>query len=293
MHKTFLLFACLLWLACTKPADNTKALQKRIDSLERLLPCCSNSEYLAQAALWFQQSPEMRAGYLQSYQMARQALDVNLKHKANKKKKNAVVVDIDETILNNGPYEGWLYLNNTTYTDSSWNAWVHSAQAEPLPGALEFLQYAASRGCQVFYISNRKADVLTAPTLKNLQKFNFPNADTAHLMLKTADDVLPNGKTTKQKRREKVEQQLNCEIMLLCGDQLADFTHAFDLSPDGTEKQIMDSVNAHTRSFGSRFFIIPNPMYSDWLNQTLYGNDKNKTCTHVDSVRSSKMVYWK
>ena len=54
------------------------------------------------------------------------------------------------------------------------------ANADTLPGALSFLKYASSRGLEIFYVTNRTEKERNV-TLKNLQKFNFPNSDNAHL----------------------------------------------------------------------------------------------------------------
>ena len=130
--------------------------------------------------------------------MAKNALAYNIRHKTEPKKKNAVVLDIDETILNNSPFEGWLYLTNNAYSESSWNEWLRESKSEPLPGTVEFLNYAAKQlKCEIFYVSNRK-NTLLKPTLENLKKFNLPYADEAHLLLRTKGDTTATGKTTKE-----------------------------------------------------------------------------------------------
>src|SRR5690606_12643535 len=62
----------------------------------------------------------------------------------------AVIVDIDETVLDNSPYQARLVRDGRDYDDPSWDAWVHERQAKPVPGALEFAQAAAARGVTVF-----------------------------------------------------------------------------------------------------------------------------------------------
>lgn len=285
MFLAFGLFACAQTTYKTYIARNS--------SLARNPDYCRNSEYLAQAVLWFQHSPEMNALYLQSYNTAKTNLAYNIKHKAEPNKKNAVVVDIDETILNCSPYEGWLYLTDNVYSDSSWIAWVKDSKAEPLPGTVDFLNYAKNLGCEIFYISNRKKDTQLEPTLQNLRKFNLPDADEKHLLLKTKGDTTLTGESTKERRRLKIENEFNCEILLLCGDQLADFDKAFDVIKGEKEEQIKDSVIKYQDKFSSRFIIIPNPMYDDWLNAILKGNDRDYSCLHVDKSRRGKIISWK
>ncbi len=291
MKQTIFLLLALGLFNCTQQNDIVTVLQNRIDSLENKIHWYQSSEYLSQSQLWFQHSPEMHALYIQGYNTAKQALAYNLKHKIYKEKKNAVVVDIDETILNNSLYDGWLYFSGKAYSDSSWNAWGQDAIAEPLPGAVDFLNYAKDLGCEIFYVSNRRVDPLCEPTLQNLRKFNLPFADEKHLLLKTDADKIPSGKTTKEKRRLRIENELNYEIMLLCGDQMADFDKAFDIR--GTEEQIKDSINTYKEKFGSRFIILPNPVYCDWLDQIVKGSDRNNSSAHLDSLRKAKIESWK
>lgn len=293
MKQFIFLILTLGLFSCIQQSEKITVLQNRIDSLENKLKSFGSNEYMSQSMLWFQHSPEMQALYLQSYNTAKQALLYNVKHKTYKRKKNAVVVDIDETILNNSLYDGWLYFSGQAYSDSSWNAWAKDAIAEPLPGTVDFLNFAKDLGCEIFYVSNRKKDPLFEPTLQNLKKFNLPFADEKHLLLKTDDDKTPDGKTTKEKRRQKIENELYYEILLLCGDQMADFDQAFDVVSTGTESQIKDSVTKYKEEFGSRFIVLPNPVYCDWLNQIIMGNDHNHSFAHLDSLRKSEIESWK
>jgi len=199
----------------------------------------------------------MKALYYQAYNTAKFMLDLYLKDSKSKIKK-AVIVDIDETILNNVKYEAWLILSDSQQTKYNWKQWVDTASADTLPGALEFLKYAQTKGVEVFYISNRgSSDV--ASSIKNLQKFNFPYSDEKHLIFKA------DKSSSKEFRRKKVANDY--DIVLLCGDNLGDFSAAFD---DRTEKTINDSINAYKSLFGKRFIVLPNPMYGGWERQ-IYG----------------------
>ena len=71
-------------------------------------------------------------------------------------KRRAVIVDVDETIIDNSRYQAWLLKNGQSFNDQTWLEWINRAEATAIPGALEFLKYANSRGVRVFYITNRK-----------------------------------------------------------------------------------------------------------------------------------------
>src|SRR5699024_4039422 len=80
----------------------------------------------------------------------------------------AVVLDIDETVLDNSPYQARLIRDNARYDDVTWAEWVREEAARPLPGALAFTRAAAARGITVIYLSNRD-HALDEATLANLR----------------------------------------------------------------------------------------------------------------------------
>lgn len=233
-----------------------------------------NSDHLTQSVLWFQRSAEIRALYFQGYNFAKYSLDNELKISKSKRKK-AVIVDIDETVLNNSPYEAYMVLHDSSYSKRGWRNWVTRANADTLPGALGFLNHAKRKGVETFYISNRELSE-AEPTLKNLQKFNFPFADEKHLLLRS-------DKSGKEERRQRVAKDY--DIVLLCGDNLADFYSAFDTRDEG---QMNDSIAKYRSLFGSRFIVLPNPMYGDW-EKVIYGKG-NLTKTQKDSARRAKLI---
>lgn len=228
----------------------------------------SDKTHMQLATLWYQQSAECRALYYQAYELARLRLDKALE--ISSKEKNAVVVDIDETVLDNSPYQAWCILNGKNYPEG-WAEWTSKAEAKALPGAVEFLNYAASKGVEVFYITNRKKKEMEA-TIKNLQKEGFPMADTLHVLPRT--DV-----SNKESRRQKVAQ--NHKIVLLAGDNLNDFAEFWEKQSPSVRQAIADSLKTE---FGRQFIILPNPMYGDWEN-ALYKYEFNLTPTQKNSIR--------
>jgi len=224
----------------------------------------SSNEHLVMSVLWYQKSAEMRALYYQAYNIAKLMLNKHIAELDCSAKK-AIIVDIDETILNNSPFEANLIETGEQYTPETWKQWTDLAKAEALPGAVEFLNYAASKNVEVFYISNRKINELKS-TMKNLKKHNFPYVDKNHIFLKTSRDVACNVSTRKKKRREKVAKEY--EILLLIGDDLNDFSEIFANRSDDFGFGMVDK---YKDKFGNRFIILPNPMYGAW-EKAIYGN---------------------
>lgn len=203
----------------------------------------------AWAAAWQQMAGEYKALCYQAYNLAKMRLDILLQQPYTKPV--AVVTDIDETVLDNSPYQVHQALLNEEYSDVSWMEWTNKVDCDTVPGALSFLRYAKAKGATVFYITNRLENERAA-TLKDLQRWGFPDATDDHLTMKT----ITSGKET---RREKVADHY--EILLLLGDNLSDFSNVFD-------KKSLEERNAHTRNnaamFGSKFIVLPNAMYGDW-----------------------------
>ncbi|MDE2088234.1 MAG: acid phosphatase, partial [Xanthomonadaceae bacterium] len=73
----------------------------------------------------------------------------------------AVVLDIDETVLDNSPYQARLVKSGGAYDETSWAAWCKEERARALPGALAFTRFAAAHGIAVIYLSNRAKDLDT------------------------------------------------------------------------------------------------------------------------------------
>ncbi|MBN8857322.1 MAG: 5'-nucleotidase, lipoprotein e(P4) family [Sphingobacteriales bacterium] len=219
-------------------------------------------------AVWQQKAAEYKALCFQAYNTARVQLDIILKEQHEKPL--ALVTDIDETILDNSPYQVHSALRNEEYSDSSWMVWTKRVECDTVPGGLSFFQYAKSKGVSVFYITNR-LEAERVQTLQELQRWNFPDATNDHLILKAAG-------SGKGSRRAKVSA--THEIVMLFGDNLSDFSSVFDKQPE-KERNTQTSNNA--AMFGSKFIVLPNIMYGDWEG-TLYNYQYTLPVNQKDSV---------
>jgi len=226
------------------------------------------------SSLWQQRAAEYKALCFQAYNLAKLHLDESLKQPGAKSL--AVVTDIDETVLDNSPYDAMRAINNQDYDLKTWKAWTAKAQADTVPGAPAFFKYAASKGVTVFYITNRDEDERAA-TLKNLQLYSLPNADDAHLLLRQTS-------SSKESRRQQVLKTHN--IVLLCGDNLPDFDMLYDNHPAEQNRQAI--TEQLKKEFGSRYIVIPNPSYGDF-ESAVFNNNYKLTNAQKDSVIRSKV----
>jgi 5'-nucleotidase (lipoprotein e(P4) family) len=219
-------------------------------------------------AVWQQKAAEYKALCYQAYNIARLRLDMILQQPHSKQV--AVVTDIDETALDNSPYVVHLALNDSVYSDKSWMEWTSKVECDTVPGALSFFKYAFSKGVRIFYITNR-LEAERAATEKDLQRWGFPDTTPDHLFLKQTT-------SGKEQRRSIVAQ--NHEIVLLCGDNLSDFSAVFDKQPYG-ERNLRTMTNSS--SFGDRFIVLPNSTYGDWEG-TLYNFNYKLGVAQRDSI---------
>lgn len=220
---------------------------------------CSNYQHLVMSIEWYLRSAEMKACYYQAYNIAQLRLDNYLSKNLNSQKKKAVVVDIDETVLDNTPFEIKCVETGKGYSTDTWIKWTGQGKAKALPGAKEFLNYAKSKNVETFYISNRKMPERKV-TLKNLDSLGFPYADTTHLIFRTKE-------SSKEERRQQVAKDY--DIILLVGDNIADFDVVFEKRGDDFGFSL---VEQNKEKFGDKFIVLPNPMYGDW-EMKLYPND--------------------
>jgi 5'-nucleotidase (lipoprotein e(P4) family) len=218
-----------------------------------------------------QRSAEYRALCYQAFNIARIKLAEFNRERSLKPR--AIMTDIDETILNNSPYEAHQILQGKDYDADSWREWTAMGKADTLPGALHFLQFAFASGVEIFYVSNRGEDEREG-TLKNLQHFNFPNADDAHLLLKQET-------SSKELRKNTISNTHN--IVLLMGDNLNDFSNLFEKKSSDERENVADNFSAE---FGNRFIVLPNPVYGDW-ESSLYHYKYSLTPAQKDSIIKS------
>lgn len=223
---------------------------------------------LVYSVLWQKTSAEYRALAYQSFNLATFRLQEEMKIPSDKPL--AIIVDLDETVLDNVQFEALSILENLNYYDD-FMQWVESAEAQAVPGATAFLQFVHSQNVEIYYISNRDEKYRDG-TLKTLKNLKFPNADNEHILLR-------NGNSSKQPRRDLVEA--NYKVVLLLGDNLIDF---LDLFRKKSIEQRYASVDSLKTEFGKRFIVLPNPMYGEW-EKTIYGGTRKVSSEQKEAFR--------
>ncbi|WP_343464438.1 5'-nucleotidase, lipoprotein e(P4) family [Pantoea sp.] len=198
---------------------------------------------------WFQQSGEYEALTWQAFNSARMAFDA-APSLAGKPK--AVIVDLDETMIDNSAYSAWQAKNAQPFSAKTWSVWTHARQARAVPGAVEFARYVNSHGGTVFYVSNRdKQDY--AATVDNLNQLGFSGVSEHTVRLST-------GNSNKQERFDAVKNA-GYNVVLYVGDNLNDFGGATWHQGNAQRRAF---VEQNHQRFGTQFIVLPNPLYGDW-----------------------------
>lgn len=173
----------------------------------------------------------------------------------------AVIVDVDETVLDNSPYAARLIGSDASFTEASWAEWVNEARARPIPGALEFVRRARELGVEVFYVTNRLAN-LEAGTRRNLEAMGFPPGEAEDVyLLKNEREGWGSDKTS---RRAWVAERYR--VLLLAGDDLNDFTSGARGTSVAARARL---VERHADKWGTRWIVLANPTYGSWVSALL------------------------
>jgi len=203
------------------------------------------------AVNWMQQSGEYEALAYQAFNSARKAFDTA---KVRKGYRKAVIVDLDETMIDNSAYAGWRIQHNLPYTEKTWARWMAAEQARPLAGAVEFARYVNAHGGTMIYVTNRDARSFEH-TAENIKELGFPGVSAKTLLLN-------NGQSNKQARFDAVKAA-GFDVVIYIGDNLNDFGTA---TYHKSNQQRRAFVAANREAFGTKFFMLPNPSYGDWVS---------------------------
>lgn len=266
---TLTLIAGVLALSACKHLDTPAATTPAQPEGMVAVPTAGGNDNL-NAVLWMQTSAEYKAVSQTVYRAAADKLDLALKERnwdalvpderANAAigLKPAVIMDVDETVLDNSPYQARLVQGGTEFDDLSWDAWVAEEKARAVPGVVDFAKAASAKGVTILYVSNR-AEHLQAATLANLRSVGLPVADdSVFLGLGTFVEGCEQNGSEKNCRRQLAGRKYR--VLMQFGDQLGDFVQVLANTPDGRAR-LQDE---YADWFGERWWMLPNPTYGSW-----------------------------
>lgn len=237
-----------------------------------LAGCVTNAHETLNGTAWVQTSPEYVMACAQTYVSAARQLEGALADKGTSAalEQNAdfaelppaIILDVDETVLDNSPFQAWTIEQDADFEVETWDAWCQEAIAEPVPGVKGFLAAARSKDIEVFYVTNR--DVKHEfRTLINLRNTVDPTVTPDKILCKNE-----NGWTS-DKTSRRMEVAKTHRILMLFGDDCNDFTY---LGRNASPAQRIETARNHAAQWGKRWFLLPNPIYGSW-ERALWGYD--------------------
>ena len=210
--------------------------------------------------LWMRTSAEYRALAYQGYNVAMNAVKMAVTDPSHQRKPLAIVLDADETVVDNTKLMGESIANGNGRFDAPW--WrqaVHQGKSQAMHGAVEFLNEVHKQGVEIFYVSNRYAPVNLDVTIQNFKELGFPSVDKDHVLLFEKD-------SDKQPRFDMIAKKYY--VVVYMGDNAGDF-------PIGTKGKTLAERNAiidnHKEDFGTTFVVFPNPAYGSWVSALAKG----------------------
>lgn len=261
--------------------------------LATVLVSCSTTKLshpTLQATLWVQNAAEFDALNQQAYNTAQVYLQDAIDDKywtASVEQEGqdvtalptAIILDIDETILDNSPFQARMIERQTGFDPVEWDKWAQEGQADALVGAVTLTQKAAELGVTVFYVTNRDA-ITKEATRKNMAELGFPLAQNMDVILLNGERE--NWTSSKVERRKFIAAQYR--IIMLFGDDLNDFLPAKDM----TQEKRDALVAQHSDYWGKKWFILPNPIYGSW-DQALTNFVRNLTNKEKEQILKNRL----
>jgi acid phosphatase len=249
---------------------------------------------LLNATLWMQKSLEYKANSIAVFALARMRLDEALTDKnwtgaPAEQTGNyqdlppAIVVDLDETAMDNSRFQAWMVLNDKVFTPKVWTQFVNSDVSEAIPGAVDFLKYADQKGVKIFYISNRTAEE-EAGTRKNVERLGFPmggNVDTFLMARKK-----PEWGSAKGTRRAFITKDYR--VLLNLGDNFGDFSDAYR----GNEAERAKVFEDNKDRWGREWIMLANPAYGSF-ETVFFGHDFKKSPEEQRKAKRDALDAWK
>ncbi|HEV7920037.1 MAG TPA: HAD family acid phosphatase [Thermoanaerobaculia bacterium] len=243
---------------------------------------CAGAYASLNATLWQQTSAEYDAITRQVYASARRNLETMLAPAFPDPlgRPPAIILDADETVLDNSSFQSSLMKGRKLYTPDLWHNYALNGFARPIPAALDFLKWAASKNVDIYYVTNRALDEKPR-LLGTFVRYGYPMADAAHVLTK---DESKGWTSDKSSRRAFVAS--DHQLLMLFGDDLNDFVNTAGKTVAQRRQLVADNASR----LGATWYLLPNAAYGSW--ETALGADTSKPdCglqQKIDQLREDK-----
>ena len=248
---------------------------------------------LLNAVLWMQRSVEYKANATGAFALARIRLDEALadknwtaapaeQHGAYQDLPPALVLDVDETLLDNSAYQAWMVLNDKTFDPKTWTQFVAAQVSTAIPGAVEFTQYADKTGVKVFYVTNRVAEE-EAPTRQNMERLGFPMGGNVDTFLMVREK--PDWGSAKGTRRAYIAKDYR--VLLCMGDNFGDFVDGYR----GNAAERLKLYEDNRARWGREWIMLANPSYGSFESAP-FGHDYKLPAEVQRKAKRDALTIW-
>ena len=245
------------------------------------------------ATLWTQRAVEYKANALTVFALARIRLDEALADKGwtaapaeqtgdFRNLPLAVVLDVDETLLDNSKYQVWMMRANQSFSTKTWNQFCAAQVSTAIPGAIEFAKYADSKGVKIFYVTNRGAET-EKDTRENMQKLGFPMGGNVDTFLMQGEK--PDWTGAKSTRRAAITKDYR--VLLNIGDNFGDFDDRYRTS----EADRVKAFEAGMPYWGKQWLMLANPTYGSF-DTAPFGHDFKKSRDEQRKAKWDVLEAW-
>ena len=239
MKKSILIIICLLFYSCSinfefDSSKKDSPIEVQVDKKEIKLP---------NDIRWITNSSEYQILCEQTYKNAWDQLSTIINAADSQ---SAIIMDLDETVLDNSKYQIGLTKKNESYNPESWSSWVNLKEAELVPGAKEFIDDVRKTNVRIIFLSNRMAKN-KLPTIENMKALEINEEDDIFMLRIDKPDKKHIRRTEIINGTGRMEEVGAINVIAYFGDAKHDF-------PDSNNEYI----------FGQNMFMFPNPMYGKW-----------------------------
>ena len=251
-----LLIAAGIPTACTSASPATSTAEPGPEGAAEAVapamepPTVENAPDRHREVHWARTAAEYRALALQAYHVGWEKVQ---EHAEGLESGSwAVIMDADETVLDNSDFERRIAETGTPFEEPMWDAWVMEEAAELVPGAGEFIERVESAGGRIAIVTNRDERLCPA-TRRNLAELGVHPA----VMLCETDTGEKEPRFRMVREGTASDTLPPLEIVAWFGDNIGDF-------PD-LEQSDRTGPAERFALFGERYFVLPNPMYGSWM----------------------------
>ncbi|WP_409254762.1 HAD family acid phosphatase [Francisella adeliensis] len=213
---------------------------------------------------WYNESVEKRAIALEVYNLAKIKIAEQIKKEKLQSGTWGIVLDIDETTLDNSWLEHDDY-KNYQYNPDKFDKALKEEKSIAIPGAKMLTNFVHKKGGFVSLVTNRTGNdkELIKATEENLseQGIYYDQILFTNKNQENHNDKNPRFKAVSTGKYSEgmiyTDKLPAHDIVAYFGDNIQDF-------PAMTQEKMKTADDSQFDVFGSKYFILPNPMYGSW-----------------------------